>query len=389
MEDRFVSVPFISVNSKNTTVFERVFDKLKFEFVKPKIENRPTFKNHIGGLSDKAKSNLKKSIDNFLLMIDNDILITGKGKENITFVTLTLPSSQIEEFKQNNIKFYATDKAIKSKCLNQFLVELRSKYGLNNYIWVSEKQVNANIHFHLLLDISVPFMELRILWNRIINKFGFVDRYTDKFKNMSFEEYCLLRGSKSDTAKLRKSYDFGVQTSWQQPNSTDIHRLKKVKNISTYIAKYMSKGNNFSDKDKMTIAGIRHQYNLTDYDIEKLYFIGGRIWQCSQPVSKSRKLVVYLEPDLDKELNDIAIKEKNNIIDLSKYERNKKQNHRFIKIFIDEHFTVYQYAFKYFKENFKQIYALFINSINNWRDYANSVGGVNLNYSDYYIYSTI
>ena len=59
----------------------------------------------------------------------------------LTFITLTLPSKQIH-----------SDNEIKSKCLNQFLIELKKNHSVSRYIWKAEKQENNNIHFHIIAD---------------------------------------------------------------------------------------------------------------------------------------------------------------------------------------------------------------------------------------------
>jgi hypothetical protein len=89
----------------------------------------------------------------------------------------------------------------------------KRKWGLTNYIWRAEKQKNGNIHFHILSDKFIPYTELRESWNRIVEKLGYVTRFRDK-------------------------------NGMKKPNSTDIHSLNKVKNISNYILKYMVKNEN-------------------------------------------------------------------------------------------------------------------------------------------------
>ena len=117
----------------------------------------------------------------------------------LNMVTLTLSSKQIH-----------TDNEIKNKLLNQFLVELRYKHKCQFYLWRAESQGNGNIHFHIITDKYIPWNELRNGWNRIQNKLGYVDRFNEKYKGKT-------------------------------PNSTDIHSIWKVKNLSAYLAKYCTK----------------------------------------------------------------------------------------------------------------------------------------------------
>ena len=116
-----------------------------------------------------------------------------------TFVTLTIPSTQIH-----------CDKIIKREILNKFIIELQREYGLTNYIWKSELQVNGNLHFHFLTSIYIDAIELRLIWLWCCNELGYVDSYYQSSKKFL-------------------------------PNATDVHALQKIKNVSTYVCKYMSK----------------------------------------------------------------------------------------------------------------------------------------------------
>lgn len=115
---------------------------------------------------------------------------------NHTFITCTLSSKQIH-----------CDKTIKREVLNHFLIYLKRNYGVCNHIWKAELQENGNIHYHILADKYIPHQELRELWNSAQNRLGYVDMF-----------------------KQHKN-----------PNSTDIHSLRRVKNVMAYVGKYMSK----------------------------------------------------------------------------------------------------------------------------------------------------
>lgn len=159
--------------------------------------------DHKGKVSAKAKRRISKAIDWMLYLAKDKELYPHKPSNKMTFrlnmVTLTLCSKQIH-----------SDNEIKSKLLNQFLVEMRSVWKCEHYLWRAEAQGNGNIHFHIITDKFIPWNELRNRWNRIQNKLGYVDKFE---------------------AKHRK----------RTPNSTDIHSIWKVKNLSAYLAKYCTK----------------------------------------------------------------------------------------------------------------------------------------------------
>lgn len=122
---------------------------------------------------------------------------------NHTFITLTLSSRQVH-----------CDKTIKRECLNHFLIYLKRHYGVVNFIWKAELQKNGNIHYHMITDKYIPHQELRELWNTAQNRLSYVDMFAH-----------------------------------DNPNSTDIHSLKRIKNVMAYVGKYMSKKSS-ADDDK-------------------------------------------------------------------------------------------------------------------------------------------
>lgn len=116
-----------------------------------------------------------------------------------TFTTLTLPYRQLH-----------CDRVIKRECLNQFLISMKREHNTKNYLWKAELQDNGNIHFHILFDKFLPWQDVRHVWNRAVNRLGYVDWFATEHNSLD-------------------------------PNSTDIHSLRKTRNVRAYIAKYVSK----------------------------------------------------------------------------------------------------------------------------------------------------
>jgi hypothetical protein len=97
------------------------------------------------------------------------------------------------------------------------LIVAKRKWNLINYVWRAEPQANGNIHFHILSDVFIPHDELRIVWNRIQVKNGYIVPSAKK----------------------------------QNPNSTDIHSLKTIGNVAAYVSKYCTK----NDETRRQITG--------------------------------------------------------------------------------------------------------------------------------------
>lgn len=198
-----------------------------------------------------SKATKKKMIDSIntmaILSRKRDVIMLNKKtlyNFRMSFITLTLPSKQRH-----------SDLFLKKECLNQMLIELRKYYNVKNYVWRAELQKNENIHFHLILDQYVDFQALRRRWNRILNKFGYVDTYSKKFQNMSLTEYHALRNlTRSCTfKKSQKAYAVGKKCNWTNPNSVDTRSITSEYYLALYIAKYLSKTIEKEKKSKETL----------------------------------------------------------------------------------------------------------------------------------------
>jgi len=234
-----------------------------------------------GKISDIARRKMSKAID-YLLLMANEKKVQSRhtGRQvafKIAFITLTLPSVQQHE-----------DSEIKSKCLNQFLIEIKKFYHVRNYIWRAEKQKNGNIHFHIICDKFIPWSEIRDRWNRIVNKLGYVDRYREEVKRFhsgGFKVRTDLLHQWSEQKQII-AYNKGVANDWNSPNSTDIHSVRKIINIKAYLSKYMTK-NEMMNPETGEIEQFEH-------------VVKGRIWGCNQELSdiKGARMI------LDNETND-------------------------------------------------------------------------------------
>jgi hypothetical protein len=192
------------------------------------------------------------------------------NKQNITFATLTLPEGQQH-----------TDNEIKSACLNLLLTHLRKKYKIEYYIWKAEKTKAGNLHFHLLLDKFVHYGYLRDTWNNCINKLGYVDRYSAKFVAMDWKQYfqywqeTKYANDKRNPAQVYAAYCKGKKEGFRNPNSTDIHSMKKIKSVSRYVGKYLGEG----------IDGLSAEMSK-EVQTDK---INGKIWALSTALSKIKQ----------------------------------------------------------------------------------------------------
>lgn len=236
-----------------------------------------------GFLSDRAGNRLRTYIK-YLLWTSGCYKVQGKKiflrlNGRISFLTLTLCSDQMHD-----------DNFVKLKMLNQFIIELSKKFIGIRYIWRAEKQENGNIHFHFLINKYVPWSYARYVWVRIQKKEGYLQKYTQKFLNITFDEYLktIKKPLINKMADYRRAWNKGNECGWTNPPCSWIEGLKDSKKALYYITKYISKKNN--------------NLNLQDKkDVEKLK-IKGHLWFCSQELMSLNGSTEHLDYEVQKDL---------------------------------------------------------------------------------------
>lgn len=249
-----------------------------------------------GFLSVNAKRKLQKAIE-YLLYLSAEKRIYNRTtkkflKFKVAFVTLTLSSEQKH-----------TDDQIRKKLLHQLLVELKKNYNVENYVWKAEKQLNGNIHFHIVLDRFIPHQQLRSRWNRIQNKLGYIDAYQQKHKGKT------------------------------NPNSVDIHSLYNIKNIGSYLSKYMSKN-------------VEYRDDMNPEDLQKL-IVKGKLWGSNHELANIKGASIPIDTFVEKELRKLTASKK-------------------VKTYVADYFTViYINVNQLLKMGYTLLHTAFLNYISN------------------------
>jgi hypothetical protein len=202
-------------------------------------------------LSKTSIKKIKLTVDYMVYLAKPKKIYNFKTKTFFTFklnfFTATLSSQQIH-----------TDLEIKRDILRPFLDFLRKKYKVTRYVWRLEKQGNGSSHFHLILDKYIPWWILRERWNYYQELLGYISRYRDNqlsWHDGSFRPRPELFNTWSLEAQ-RKAYITGLQNDFQDPNSTDIHSIQKIKDVGAYITKYITKDPIFSEDNNEPVGRI-------------------------------------------------------------------------------------------------------------------------------------
>lgn len=229
---------------------------------KPREFNEESSKNlkkgkdgkYNGFMSPNTSRKVKKYLENWLLALKSNLRKNRFSNYYPTFVTLTLPSKQKH-----------SDNEIKRVCLNHFIIKLKRVCQVKYYFWRAEPQKNGNIHFHLIVDKFINHDKIRVLWNEIINKLGYVDEYSKNQKEFFKNGFKMFKGDKRSKQKQYAIYCRNVQEGFRNPNSTDIHGLRNVRSLTSYVCKYVTKTDTDSRMIKGRIWGCSDELRSVEY----------------------------------------------------------------------------------------------------------------------------
>jgi hypothetical protein len=197
-----------------------------------------------GNMSQGAKKRLTKAITLLVQCTKKRLLYNEVSKRmvshQLSFITLTVSDPQKK----------LSGKEAYSKLLSHFLAWMRRTKKINTYIWKAELQKNGQIHYHITTPAFINYQEIRDKWNNLQKKAGLLDKYIE------------AKGH-SDA------------------NSTDIHSVRNIKDLSSYLIKYIAKSSQNKEQ------------------------LGGKVWDCSDNLSKAKYHSLPME-NHHKEFLDLA-----------------------------------------------------------------------------------
>lgn len=223
-----------------------------------------------GLLSKGSKKNLKRSIENLIAIAKEKEAYHHKFKKSykwtINFITLTLPCPQGKY----------SDKEVKRLCLDTWLKSAKRRFKLGSYVWRAERQLNGNVHFHIMCDTYIDKDNLRHSWN-------------DRLEHCSYVS------------------QFHAKHGHRDPNSTDVHSVSKIKNLAAYMIKYMCKSADSAEqyraqppwtkaarqaKDRKQTSKWKRLLSLEESKIN------GRLWDCSTNLKQKIKCDFIIDTEI-------------------------------------------------------------------------------------------
>jgi hypothetical protein len=153
-----------------------------------------------GSMSENTRKDLRKKLSVYYdCMYQAGQKYRAKKQIFHPILTLTLPATQAH-----------SDNEIKRECLGRFIESLKYNFDVRFFYWVAEKQLNSNLHFHILIDRFIDHTWVREKWNSQLAKLDYIQRFESKHGHAN-------------------------------PNSTDIQAIRNLSKSSDYVTKYTSK----------------------------------------------------------------------------------------------------------------------------------------------------
>src|SRR4029078_2055649 len=221
-----------------------------------------------GQLTKGASKRLTKCIDLLVQCIKPKRIFNEVSQKTqlhkLSFITLTI-SSQVP----------VTPREAYNQVFKHFLQWLRRTMKVTTYIWKIELQKRNQPHYHITTPSFIHYQKIRDKWNNLQRSVGWLDAYEQK-------------------------------TGHSDPNSTDIHEVNHVKDLSGYLKKEFAKSVQNITKEniwEMLSNNDKNFYRATTYTEEEAMDLSmkensSKIWDASYNLKGSEYYKTNYELDM-------------------------------------------------------------------------------------------
>lgn len=314
-ENKYIVIPSLSVSPNKIAFYSQVYrsnqlhsswnnNEKNFVNKKEKTSNTIVSKRTLSNfheleISPKAKKRIKEKVTWLYHLAKKKVVQFSSGKviynHKMSFITLTMPAKQKH-----------TSKEIIQKPLHNFITEMNRRFGMENYVWRLEWQKNGNAHFHIATDTAVDYFKIRSIWNRSIQLLGYIDDYSENFRNLSLAEYNkkVNPDNKTPFDVIKQRYSYGTASRWRNPNTVSVNSAVSGKEIAFYISKYITK----QSSEPISDIVVEREGNECNF----------RLWYCSRSLSKLNNISMPID-SITNELHTILCEIKPRFMNMSQY----------------------------------------------------------------------
>jgi predicted small metal-binding protein len=295
----FFDIPnVLSINGNRIVVrkyFEEFGKKKNKTLLQERNERNLRDNTPRGIVTRKIRLKMRGIITNWIEALQQSPTATNGHKAYLpTFITLTLPARQVH-----------TDQELNAQALNPFITKIKRSHKVVNYLWRAEKQDNGNLHYHIIVDKFIGHEYVKDLWNRTIEKLGYIEAYRIEQKKVHKQGFNFREELKErwPVEKQIQAFKTGEANNWNNPNTTDIHSLKSIRDVSGYMCKYITKSHEFDEMkriekahaegkiDEQLFNNIKSQIELK-FQAKKIH---ARLWGCSDALKQLKDVKIIVD----------------------------------------------------------------------------------------------
>lgn len=245
-------------------VYDDKYSKLHYNKM---CQNFKKAKTYSGIITCHTKKRISRAINIMLQSLEKQKIFNPITKKRevfkLNFITLTISG------KERRV----TPKEGYAILLKPFMQWLTKTKNVHTYIWKAELQKNGQLHYHISTSTWIHHSEIRNKWNYLLAKAGLLDQYAATHNHTN-------------------------------ANSTDVHKVYKIRNICAYLHKELCKNiqgmenyitmltnKKIVELEKKGSTDI-NRIAITD-NIIKEY--SGKVWDCSTNLKGQKYYTVYFD----------------------------------------------------------------------------------------------
>lgn len=232
------------------------FDRPDQGFEVPSWRKPPTRKGYSGGITASTRKRIETAVDIFLQLAPVRYIhnpVTGRRQKfQLSFITLTVSAHDPVPTKEAHAALKIWLQHFKRPWHKRRMSE-----QIKSYLWKAELQERDQIHYHITTSSFLHLAEIRRVWNDIQK----------------------ARGWTQDYFKLKGHHD---------PNSTDVHSVRNIKDVQRYLSKYLSK-QQYRPAPTNPEAGFPALLVPVTLD--------GKVWGCSEDLKGKKRFTEKLDAD--------------------------------------------------------------------------------------------
>lgn len=268
------SLPVIQIRHKSIVQYYEPLNRRSILNNRRTWENRNLYKTaYSGKVTQGVRKRLTKAINIMLQVAKPKTIFNEIGNyyqyHKLSFITLKITADKVLSARE------AYD-----NCFSHFLDWLK-RTATNNqnplYVWKLEPQADGQVHYHITTPEWINCRKIKDKWNAILRKAGYLTKYAQEHGHYN-------------------------------ANSTDVHQVNDVQNLSSYMVKALTDCIAAAEKIKINKRGKKAEHIGAEMakDMNNEYETEGKIWGCSEILSNAKYATLLLGTRAQKMIDQLV-----------------------------------------------------------------------------------